>query len=73
MCKFGLLNKPELNKVYHSLYNFFLGGRKGKGWRVKLFLDIGGLYLPLGVLSLPLHLEAVATFWKSLLPLNNNY
>jgi hypothetical protein len=22
--KFGLLNRPELNKVYHSFYNFFL-------------------------------------------------
>jgi hypothetical protein len=39
-----------------------LGGRKGKGWRVQLSLDIGGLYLPLGGLSLPLHLEVVATF-----------
>jgi hypothetical protein len=27
--KFGLLNKPELNKVYHSLYNFFLGRIQG--------------------------------------------
>jgi hypothetical protein len=39
-----------------------LGGRKGKGWRVQISLDIGGFYLPLGGLSLPLHLEAVATF-----------
>ena len=39
-----------------------LGGRKGKGWRFKISLDIGGLYHPLGGLSLPLHLEAVATF-----------
>jgi hypothetical protein len=23
--KFGLLNIPELNKFYHSFYNFFLG------------------------------------------------
>jgi hypothetical protein len=27
--KFGLLNNPELNKVYHSLYNFFLGRIQG--------------------------------------------
>jgi hypothetical protein len=27
--KFGLLNKPELNKVYHSLYNLFLGRIQG--------------------------------------------
>jgi lysyl-tRNA synthetase class I len=27
--KFSLLNKPELNKVYHSLYNFFLGRIQG--------------------------------------------
>jgi hypothetical protein len=39
-----------------------LGGRKGKGWRVQISLDIGGLYLPLGGLSLPLNLEVVATF-----------
>jgi len=39
-----------------------LGRRKGKGWRVQISLDIGGLYLPLGGLSLPLHLEAIATF-----------
>jgi hypothetical protein len=25
----SLLNKPELNKVYHSLYNFFLGRIQG--------------------------------------------
>jgi hypothetical protein len=60
--KFDLLNKLKLNKVHHSLYNFFLGGRKRKEWRVKSSLDIGGLYLPFGVLSLPLHLEVVATF-----------
>jgi hypothetical protein len=23
------MNKPELNKVYHSLYNFFLGKIQG--------------------------------------------
>jgi len=56
-----------------------LGGRKGQGWRVKPSLNIGGLYLPLGGLSLPLDFEAETTFgscsylWKSLLPLNNNY
>jgi hypothetical protein len=32
--------------------HIFLGGRKGKGWRVQLSLDIGGLYIPLGGLSL---------------------
>jgi len=39
-----------------------LGGRKGKGWRIQPSLDIGGLYLPFGVLSLPLYFEVVATF-----------
>jgi hypothetical protein len=68
MCKFGLLNKPELNKVYHSLYNLFLGGRKGQGWRVKSSLDIGLLYIPLGFLSLPLHFEVVATFGSHYFP-----
>ena len=29
MYKFTLLNKPELNQVYHSLYNFFLGRIQG--------------------------------------------
>jgi hypothetical protein len=29
MYKFGLLNKPELNNVYHSLDNLFLGTIKG--------------------------------------------
>jgi hypothetical protein len=27
--KFALLNKPELNKVYHFLYNSFSGRIKG--------------------------------------------
>jgi hypothetical protein len=27
--KFGLLNRLELNKVYHSFYNFFLGRIQG--------------------------------------------
>jgi hypothetical protein len=27
--KLGLMNKPELNKVYHSLYNLFLGRIQG--------------------------------------------
>jgi hypothetical protein len=36
MYKFALLNKPELNKVYHSLYNFFLGRIQG----VKLGEDL---------------------------------
>jgi hypothetical protein len=27
--KLGLLNKPELNKVYHSFYNLFLGRIQG--------------------------------------------
>jgi hypothetical protein len=29
MYKFSLLNKPELNKVYHFLYNSFLGRIQG--------------------------------------------
>jgi hypothetical protein len=29
MYKFTLLNKPELNKVYHSLYKLFLGRIQG--------------------------------------------
>jgi len=45
-----------------------LGGRKGQGWRVQLSLDIGGFYLPLGILSLPLHLEVVATFGSHYFP-----
>jgi hypothetical protein len=68
LMKFGLLNKPQLNKVYHSLYNFFLGGRKGKGWKVKSSLDTGVLYISLGGLSLPLHLEFVATFGSHYFP-----
>jgi hypothetical protein len=27
--KFGLLNRLELNKVYHSFYKFFLGRIQG--------------------------------------------
>jgi hypothetical protein len=27
--KFGLLNRPELNKVCHSFYNLFLGRIQG--------------------------------------------
>jgi len=45
-----------------------LGGRKGQGWRVQISLDIGGLYIPLGGLSLPLHLEVVATFGSQYFP-----
>ena len=51
----------------------FLGGRKGKGWRVQISLDIGGLYLPLEGLSLPLYLEAVATFGSQYFPWTINY
>jgi hypothetical protein len=29
LCKFTLLNRPELNKVYHSFYNLFLGRIQG--------------------------------------------
>jgi hypothetical protein len=39
-----------------------LGRRKRKGWRGQNSLDIGGLYIPFGGLSLPLYLEDVATF-----------
>jgi hypothetical protein len=45
-----------------------LGGRKGNGWRVKISLDIGGLYIPLGGLSLLLNLKAVATFGSHYFP-----
>jgi hypothetical protein len=30
MYNFALLNKPELNKVYHFLYDFFLGRIQGE-------------------------------------------
>jgi hypothetical protein len=53
--------------------HILLGGRKGKGRRVKLSLDIGILYLPLGFLSLPLHLEAIATFGSHYFPWTINY
>jgi hypothetical protein len=39
-----------------------LGGRKGRGWRAKPSLDIGGLYIPFEGLYLHLYLEVVATF-----------
>jgi hypothetical protein len=29
MYTLGLLNRPELNKVYHSFYNLFLGRIQG--------------------------------------------
>jgi hypothetical protein len=45
-----------------------MGERKGQGWRVQISLDIGELYLPLEGLSLPLHLEAVATFGSHYFP-----
>jgi hypothetical protein len=45
-----------------------MGGRKGKGWIVQISLDIGGLHLPLGGLSLPLHLEVVVTFGSHYFP-----
>jgi hypothetical protein len=45
-----------------------LGGRKGKGWRVQISLDIEVFYLPLGVLSLSLHLEAITTFGSHYFP-----
>jgi hypothetical protein len=41
---------------------------RGKDGEFKLSLDIGGLYIPLGGLSLPLHLEAVATFGSHYFP-----
>jgi hypothetical protein len=64
--KLGLLNRPELNKVLLSLIYSWVEGR-GKDRELKS-LDIGGLYLPLGGLSLPLHLEAVATFGSHYFP-----
>jgi hypothetical protein len=45
-----------------------LGGKKGKGYRFKISLDVGGWYLPLGFLSLPLHLKVVATFGSHYFP-----
>jgi hypothetical protein len=48
--------------------HIFLGGRKGQEWIVKPSLYIGGFYLPLGGLSLPLHLEVVATFGSHYFP-----
>jgi hypothetical protein len=45
-----------------------LGGRKVQGWRFQISLGIGGLYLSLGGLSLPLHLEVVATFGSHYFP-----
>jgi hypothetical protein len=29
MYKLGILNRPKLNKVYHSFYNLFLGRIQG--------------------------------------------
>jgi hypothetical protein len=40
-----------------------------QGWRFQISLDIGGLYLTLGGLSLHLHLEAVSTFGSHYFPL----
>jgi hypothetical protein len=65
--KLGLLNRPELNKVLLSLIYSWVEGR-GKDREFKISLYIGGLYLPLGGLSLPLHLEAVATFGSHYFP-----
>jgi hypothetical protein len=62
-----LVDGDDLMKSF-IISHIFLGGRKGKGWRVQLSLDIGGLYLPLGGLSLPLHLEAVAIFGSDYFP-----
>ena len=42
--------------------HILLGGRKGQGWRGQRSLDIRGLYIPLGGLSLPFYLEYVTTF-----------
>jgi hypothetical protein len=62
----AMLSTTKLNQKD----GFILGAnrRKGKGWRVQLSLDIGGLYIPLGGLSLPLHLEVVATFGSHYFP-----
>jgi hypothetical protein len=59
--KLGLMKRPELNKVLLYLIYSWVEGR-GKDREFQISLDIGGLYLPLRGLSLPLHLEAVATF-----------
>jgi hypothetical protein len=54
--------------IYLSAGRFSYNRRKGQGWRVQISLDIGGLYLPLGGLSLPLHLEDVSTFGSHYFP-----
>ena len=48
--------------------HILLGGMKGQGLWFQISLDIGGLYLPFGGLSLPLYLEAVTTFESHYFP-----
>jgi hypothetical protein len=62
-----LVDGDDLMQIFIISYIFW-GGRKGKGWRVKPSLDIGGLYIPLGVLSLTSHLESIATFESHYFP-----
>jgi hypothetical protein len=62
-----LVDGDDLMQIF-IIFHILLGGRKGQGWRVQLSLDIGRLYLPLGGLSLLLHLEAIATFGSHQFP-----
>jgi hypothetical protein len=62
-----LVDGDDLIKSF-IISHIFLGGRKGQGWIIQPSLDIGGLYLSLGGLSLPLHLEVVATFGSHYFP-----
>jgi hypothetical protein len=55
-----LVDGDNLMQIF-IISHIFLGGRKGKGWIGQPSLDIGGLYLPFGGLSLPLYLEVVAS------------
>jgi hypothetical protein len=56
-----LFDGDNLMEIF-TISHIFLGGRKGQGWRGQPSLDIGGLYLPFGGLSLHLYLEVVTTF-----------
>jgi hypothetical protein len=65
--KLGLLNRPELNKVLLSLIYSWVEGR-GKDREFKYLLILEDCIFLLDVLSLPLHLEAVATFGSHYFP-----
>jgi hypothetical protein len=63
----GLLNRPELNKVLLSLIYSWVEGR-GKDREFKSLLILEDCIFLLGGLSLPLHLESVATFGSHYFP-----